>query len=218
MKFKVLTLILSILILNAQGQTEEEKPKPLFKHALYESPLHLFAGKIKIDYENFNKHPFYTPGLSLIFGSTNMQKEDQPRIYKNTVGLEFNNKIYMKDISKWLSRNNSFYLNFVLSYSHMNFRYAGNEWTPYTENGIEYFELKEDVPIKPVADRIGFSPQMGYVVTNHRLILDFYFGAMIYKDFVRKEQEAVELPLNPFRNANLNSMMPQMGMRIGILL
>lgn len=211
-------LTLSVLFAFFANGIAQKDSSFIYKHAIYESPLHIFAGKMKVDYEYFGLSKFYSLGGAFIYGSTVKKGEDwnnAPDITKNTIGLEVNNKFYTFPFTQG---EHNFYINLVGFYHRLDFEYRGDVWAPTSVDGINIYNYKENVLVTPRSNRVGISPQFGYTYNDRRMIIDIYFGTYLFKDYVKNNIGNEELPLNAWKNAGLNSIFPTAGIKVGILL
>ena len=218
MKKAISILLLAFASSHLFAQLDSTKIK--YKHAFFESPLHLFTGKLKLDYEYFGLHDKYTIGGNVSFGSIIKEQAGIPSITKETFGFEINNKLYAFpiDFNHRSFNHLNVYLNLGLQYQRLKFKYYGNVWQSFTEGETELYRYEENVLIEPYANRVGLVPQFGVVLNDRRLIFDIYFGASMYKDTIKNNIGSEDLPLNPWKGSGLNHIIPTGGIKIGVLL
>lgn len=209
------TFLYMVCSINAQNDTL--KQEKYLHHYVSVSPLAIFSGMFRADYEYIFKNKQYGIVATGLFGSTEHTKNDK-KFIRTSSGLEIGNKLYSLNINNMKAGGSSFYINMGLRYQYLSFEYEDEVWRSSMDDstGVPLYRLSK-AKIYPKAHRFSLVPQTGFVIRNNRFLADFYFGVSLYREIIKGNENNIELPLNGWNNFGLHHSTIFAGVKLGVL-
>ncbi len=229
----IFTLFIALLGVNAQAQSTnpiEELPTESYvdsyRNFITFSPMYLFLGGIKLDYE----YRFGSGMHGLVIAPTLYQSSsnnssivaDDSESWGG-LGINIGHKIYLvNELPKEDDYSSHVYFSHGPFYQKSNINYLGDTWESAEYDGLQIVELVNGKHTTTI-DRYGYNFALGVQTTmDNRLVVDFYMGIGIRRavysysseEFSNGDYQFDEVWLSPGYQGTVFNL----GFKIGIAL
>lgn len=202
---------------SAYAQNDTLKPQKYLHHYVSVSPLAIFSGIFRADYEYIFKDKQYALVVTGMSGST-IHTRASKNFTRTSNGLEVGGKLYSGNINTMEPEDGIFYLAAGLRYQYLTFEYEDDVWKSQKDDstGLYLYRLSR-AKIYPKAHRFSIVPQIGLVLRYNRFMCDFYLGASLYREMIKGNEKNADLPLNNWSNVGMNHMTIFAGVKLGVV-
>ena len=204
------------------GQTTE-KNNPLITERKPRNFITLSILNISVENYKFG-YQYYVPKKNYAFGinflaSAPINNSFLDEFTRQTFGVDIDNKFFFKSLENVVNGDNRYYFNLGLRYQYIALQYEAEVWTPFVEDGIEYYKLAPKT-FKPSMNRFAFVPQIGLEKQYNSVLFDFHLGINLFSDQIKGNIRNADLPKSRWKERTLppaNSRIV-IGFKVGFLL
>ena len=206
-------LLIAFLITSLNLQSQSNKNNLVGIHF-----TNLLHNELKCEYGRFIKPTtlIYSSGQirNTIRNDYRFQDID---VYRKSFGLSVGTKFFTKEFNPKTRKEWIPYVSFEAYYETIKLNYYGVGWVPFIEDNIELYELQFGINYNPVSNRFGILPTVGVIQRMDNFFTEFYWGTLIYHDFIRGETANYKLPWNLLLR-NSSNVTFKTGIKLGLFI